>query len=339
MSKNKCGIGCIYFVMIIGIIALFLINVCFGSINISLDELKKIVTNNHANDLYKDIIIQIRLPRTIASLFLGGALALSGYLLQTFFHNPIAGPYVLGISSGAKLVVALMMVLCLKQSIHFSSLAMICAAFAGSMLSMFFVLLMSKTLKNMSMLIISGVMIGYICSAITDFVVTFAEDSNIVNLHNWSLGSFSGTTWSNVKVITIVCLICFAAVFMMSKPMLAFQLGENYAKNMGVNTSLFKVLLVILSSILSATVTAFAGPISFVGIAVPQLVKGIFKTSKPIIIIPATVLGGGIFCLGCDFMARMLFSPTELSISTITAFFGAPIVIYVMIKKKGLKNE
>lgn len=183
-------------------------------------------------------------------------------------------------------------------------------------------------------LIVSGVMIGYICSAITDFVVTFADDADIVNLHNWSKGSFSGITWDNVVIMAIVVGITSICVFLMSKPISAYQMGESYAQNMGLNVQLFRILLVLLSSILSACVTAFAGPVSFVGIAVPHLVKNLFGTAKPIIMIPACFLGGSVFCLLCDLLARIMFAPTELSISTITAVFGAPVVIYIMIHRK-----
>jgi iron complex transport system permease protein len=265
-------------------------------------------------------------------MILGGALALSGYLLQTFFHNPIAGPFVLGISSGSKMVVALVMVFLLGQGIRVSSTALIIAAFAGAMLSMGFVLLMSRKVNNMSMLVISGVMIGYICSAITELVVTFANDAQIVNLHNWSMGSFSGMTWDNVTVMTAVIAVTFGIVFLMAKPLSAYQLGEAYAKNMGINIRRLRVMLVVLSSILSACIVAFAGPISFVGVAAPHLVKNLLGTTKPVLMIPACFLGGSVFCLFCDLLARTMFAPTELSISTVTAVFGAPVVLWVMIR-------
>ena len=177
-------------------------------------------------------------------------------------------------------------------------------------------------------------MISYICSAVTDFVVTFADDSDIVNLHNWSMGSFSGTSWDNVKVMAVFVLVTSVVVFFMSKPIGAYQLGEVYAQNMGVNIRVFRVALILLSSILSACVTAFAGPISFVGIAVPHLVKSLLKTAKPILVIPACFLGGAVFCLFCDLIARTVFAPTELSISSVTAIFGAPVVIFIMISRK-----
>ena len=275
-----------------------------------------------------------RLPRVLAAAILGGALSVSGFLLQTFFGNPIAGPFVLGISSGAKLTVSLVMVFFLSRNIVIHSGALILGAFAGSMLSMGFILLLSRRVKQMSMLVVSGVMIGYICSAITDFVTTFADDSNIVNLHNWSLGSFSGIYWDSVKIMAWVVGISFLLTFLLSKPIGAYQMGEVYAQNMGVNIKLFRVELILLSSVLSATVTAFAGPISFVGIAVPHLVKSLFRTARPLVIVPACFLGGSAFCLFCDLIARTAFAPRDMSISSVTAVFGAPIVIYLMASRK-----
>lgn len=308
----------------------FLCNTCIGSISIPLSDVVKCFTGAEVDAVNLNIIRDIRLPRAFAAMVLGGALALAGYLLQSFFANPIAGPFILGISSGAKLVVALVMIFLIRSAVGVSSYALILAAFTGAMISMGFVLLMSGRVQNMSMLVISGVMIGYICSAVTDFVVTFADDADIINLHNWSKGSFSGVTWGNVKVMTVVVIITFLLIFLLSKPISAYELGETYARNMGVNIRLLRMFLVILSSILSACVVAFAGPISFVGVATPHLVKAMLKTTKPILMIPACFLGGSAFCLMCDLIARTVFAPTELSISTVTAVFGAPVVLWVM---------
>ena len=234
---------------------------------------------------------------------------MAGFLLQTFFANPIAGPFVLGISSGAKLVVALVTIAALSRGIVLGSVAWIVAAFVGSMISMGFVLLIAGRVKSRSMLIICGVMIGYICSAITDFAVNFADDSNIVNLHNWSMGSFSGLSWGNLRTMTPVIAVAMLCTLLLAKPMAAYQLGESYAANVGVRIKPFRVALILLSGLLSACVTAFAGPISFVGIAVPQLVKGLFHTAKPLVILPASFLGGAVFCLLCDMIARTVFAP------------------------------
>ena len=325
-----------YAVLTVLLCILLVLNLNAGSVDLSVDQILQILAGQSTQNTA--IIWEIRLPRLLAAAILGGALSVSGFLLQTFFANPIAGPFVLGISSGAKLVVALVMIFFLGRGIVLSSAALVLAAFIGSMISMGFILLISGKVKKMSLLVISGVMIGYICSAITDFVITFAEDSNIVNLHNWSMGSFSGMTWSNVQTMSAVILIALIFAFLLSKPMGAYQLGEVYAQNIGVNVRLFRIELILLSSILSACVTAFAGPISFVGIAVPHLVKSLFRTAKPLFIIPACFLGGAVFCLFCDLIARTLFAPTELSISSVTAIFGAPVVIWMMLHRNARKG-
>ena len=211
------------FVVLFVLLLLFLVmNLCIGSVNIPFSEIPKILQGIGTDETYTEIVTQVRAPRAFAAMILGGALALSGYLLQTFFHNPIATPFTLGVSSGAKLIVALVMVASLQFSVQLGSWLMILAAFAGSMLCMGFVILMSKVINQMAMLIVSGVMIGYICSAVTDFVVTFADDADIVNLHNWSLGSFSGINWDNVKVMASVVLITMFFVFLLSKPISAY---------------------------------------------------------------------------------------------------------------------
>ena len=318
--------------LLLALLGLIVWNVNAGSVSLSPREIWNILLTRGGDN--GAIVWNIRLPRILAALLLGGALALSGFLLQTFFSNPIAGPFILGISSGAKLVLSLVMIGFLSRGVTVGSLGLIAAAFSGAMLSMGFVLLISAKVKRMSLLIIGGVMIGYICSAITDFVVAFADDANIVNLHNWSRGSFSGMLWENVGVMAAVVLLVLVLTFLLSKPIGAYQLGETYAQNMGVNIKAFRAVLILLSSVLSATVTAFAGPISFVGVAVPHLMRSLFKTAKPIILIPACFLGGGVFCLLSDLIARTAFAPTELSISAVTALFGAPVVILVMLRRQ-----
>ncbi len=320
-------------------LAFLALNICIGSVTIPLGDVLRALFGHGADEAWSDIVLGIRLPRTLAAALLGGALALSGYLLQTFFHNPIAGPFILGISSGAKLVVALVMVFALGQAMTISSGLLIAGAFVGAMISMGFVLLMSRLVDRMSILIVSGVMIGYICSAVTDFVVTFADDANIVNLHNWSKGSFSGIDWNDVTVMLAVIAAAVFCVFLLSKPISAYQMGEQYAQSVGLNVKVFRALLVVLSSVLSACVTAFAGPISFVGIAVPHLMKVLFRTAKPIVLIPASFLGGASFCMLCDLLARVLFAPTELSISTVTAVFGAPVVIVILIQRNSRRRR
>ena len=332
--KRRSRYTMVFITMAILFFIIVVLNINTGNVHISVAKILKILFLRDGEAVEYNIIWKIRLPRILMAALLGGALSLSGFLLQTFFSNPIAGPFVLGISSGAKMAVAMTMIVFLKYIGTFSSYTLVMAAFIGALISTGFILLMSKKIHHMASLLVGGIMIGYICSAITDFVVTFADDSDIVNLHGWSQGSFSGPSWSNIQVAAVIVGITVIFTFFLSKPIGAYQLGEGYAQSMGVNIKLFRVALILLSSILSACVTAFAGPISFVGIAVPFLTRKAFGTARPLIIIPGTFFAGAVFCMLCDLIARMVLAPTELNISTVTSILGAPIVIYMMLKRE-----
>ena len=316
-----------YLALTAGVAVLFALNLFWGSVSLTPGAVAAALLGRGEDALAVGIVLQLRLPRAVMVVLLGAALSAAGYLLQTFFANPIAGPFVMGVSSGAKLAVALTMVVFLQQGLLTGSATLIIAAFAGSMAA-------ARRVPRMSILVICGIMIGYICSAVTDIVVTFAQDSNIVNLHNWSMGSFSGMTWANVGAAACVVLPALAVAFLLSKPMAAYQMGESYARSVGVPVRAFSTALVLLSSLLSACVTAFAGPISFVGIAVPHLVKNLLGSAKPLYVLPGCCLGGAAFCLLCDLIARSLFAPTELSISSVTAVFGAPVVIWLLVRRQ-----
>ena len=322
-----------YLSMAGALLALFALNLFWGSVALTPRAVAAALLGRGQDALAGSIVWQLRLPRAVMAALLGAALSAAGYLLQTFFANPIAGPFVMGISSGAKLAVALTIVVFLNRGLLTSSLTLILAAFAGALAAMAFVLAVARRVQRMSILVICGVMIGYICSAVTDIVVAFAQDSNIVNLHNWSMGSFSGVTWGNVEAAAAIVLPCLGAAFLLSKPMAAYQMGEAYARSVGVPVRAFSAALVLLSSLLAACVTAFAGPISFVGIAVPHLVRQALGSARPLYVLPGCALGGATFCLLCDLIARSLFAPTELSISSVTAVFGAPIVIWLLVRR------
>ena len=282
-----------------------------------------------------NILFKIRIPRIISAILFGIALSISGVLLQTFFKNPIVGPFVLGISSGARLFVGLFLLTNITIGFIKSPLITIfLAATVGSLLSMLLVILFARKVDNISILVVIGIMIGYIASAGTDFMIAFANEHKVASLVNWSMGSFSGISWSMIKLSAVIIIPTVILVFLLSKPLEAYLLGENYAKSMGIDIKTFRIVLILLSSILSACVTAFAGPISFVGIAVPHLTRLTAKTSNPKILVPAIILSGASFCLISDYFARTLFSPTELSISTVTSFIGAPIVIWLMINRR-----
>ena len=319
--------------VLLGLVALFVASLCLGSVETTPAEVARILAGGPGDaSTAAQVIWQIRLPRAIEAVLLGGGLSLSGFLLQTFFANPIADPFVLGISSGAKLVVAVVMIVVLGAGQVMSPAASVASAFLGSLITMGFVLLISRRVRTQSMLIVAGVMVGYICSAVTNFLIAFADDQSIVNLDNWSRGSFSGATWADVALVAACVLAMGAAVFALSKPLGAYQLGEPYAQSVGVDVRRLRLLIVAVSSLLSACVAAFAGPVSFVGIAAPHLAKRGVGSSRPLFVTPACFLTGAAFCCGCDLIARTLFSPVELSVSAVTAVFGAPVVIALMLR-------
>ena len=315
--------------------AAFLLNIGAGSVSMPVSKVIGVIFTGDASDSAAyNIIMNIRLPRLLLASLLGGALSLSGFLIQTFFRNPIAGPFVLGISSGAKLFLAIATIAMSGLIGQIPLSLTVVASFIGAMASMLAVLLFTGRVKDMSSLLVIGIMIGYICSAITDLLINFANEEDIINLTHWSMGSFSAASWQDVIISALIVLPTLLIVFFFSKPMEAYSMGEGYAQSLGVNLKLLRTLLVIATGILSACVAAFAGPISFVGIAVPHITRLMLKTQKPILMIPAVFLCGALFCLMCDFAARTLFSPTELSISTVTGIIGAPIVIWLLLTRR-----
>ena len=337
--KNVFRYQLIYIILIVLFVVAVILNVNTGSVNITPVQIFKIIFLKQEQQMSAyNIIWKIRLPRLLTAAVLGGALSLSGYLLQAFFRNPIAGPFVLGISSGAKMFLAVTMIFLLKFIPSVPMWAQIIASFIGSLFSLMYVLIFAKRVKSMSMLLVIGIMISYICSAITDFSITFANDSQIANLTHWALGSFSGSSWSTFKLSCIIVIPVAIITYTFSKPLGAYQLGEGYAKSLGINISVFRIIIITLSSLLSSCVTAFAGPISFVGIAVPHITRLMLKTAKPIVVIQACFLCGSVFCMFCDLIARTILAPSELSIGTVTAIFGAPVVIWLMVKKNQIRE-
>ena len=301
----------VYVLLVILLVAAVIFNINTGNINISPIRIFRIIfLKDYVGTPEYNIIWKIRLPRLCMAAF------------------------VLGISSGAKMFVAITMIFLLKYVSGMPLWAQIAAAFIGSLFAMLYVLLFANKVKSMSMLLVVGIMISYICSAITDLCITFANDSDIANLTHWAMGSFSGSSWTAVKLAAIVVFPTSFITFLFSKPINAYLLGEGYAQSMGINIRFFRVCIVMLSSMLSACVTALAGPISFVGIAVPHITRLSLKTTKPLVTIPAIFLCGSVFCMFCDLIARTIFSPSELAIGTVTAVFGAPVVIWLMVKQK-----
>ncbi len=334
-SGNAMRTGMVFLSFVVLLVIAAAWNLRSGSVSIPISEIAEILSGRGDQDSTAySVIWKIRLPRMILSAVLGGALSLSGFLIQTFFRNPIAGPFVLGISSGAKMFLAFATIAVSGLFADMPVSATVAASFAGSVLSLLIVILFTGRVRNMSSLLVIGMMISYICSAVTDLLINFANDSDIINLTHWSMGSFSAASWQSAKISTIIVIPAFFVVLAFSKQMEAYSLGEGYAMSLGVDIKALRVLLVLLTGVLSASVAAFAGPISFVGIAVPHICRMLLKTEKPILMIPASFLCGAVFCMLCDLAARMLFSPTELSISTVTSAVGAPIVIWLMLTRR-----
>lgn len=299
------------------------------------EELEALVKASTASQ----ILFSIRLPRIVLASVLGGALSVSGYLLQVFFRNPIAGPFVLGISSGAKMLVGITLIFVAPMWGGLGSFSLVFAAFLGSLAVTAVVLVFSQKLRDMSMLLVVGVMLGYICGAVTDLCICFADEYKVADLTGWAMGSFSAANWEEVKTGLLLCLPAVFAALLLSKPISAYTLGEDNARSMGIRVVPFRVLLLVLSSLLSACVTALAGPISFVGIAVPHISRWLLNSARPIYLIPASFLCGAVFTVFCDLIARTVLAPTELSIGTVTAVFGAPIVIYIMVKRRRIRED
>ena len=322
-----------YLAMAAALLALFALNLFWGSVALSPADIAAALLGRGTNALAANILLQLRLPRAVMVVLLGAALSVAGYLLQTFFANPIAGPFVMGISSGAKLAVALTMVVFLNRGLLTGSLTLILAAFAGAMAAMLFCAGRGAPraedehfgyLRRHDRLHLLGrhrycrrLRAGFQHRQPAQLV-----DGQLLR-HDLGQCRHGGGHRSALPGRRVFAL----------KPMAAYQLGESYAASVGVPVRAFSVVLVLLSSLLAACVTAFAGPISFVGIAVPHLVKHTLGSAKPLRVLPGCALGGAAFCLLCDLIARSLFAPTELSISSVTAVFGAPVVIWLLVRR------
>lgn len=317
------------------LVVLFLANIMIGSINISLGDIWKILLGNHDQLIESDIIWKIRIPRAIAAMLGGAYLAVSGLLLQVFFRNPIVGPFILGISSGATVMVSVTMLTTLTLGLGVLAPVLVTvSALVGSFAVMAIILPVASKVKNSLTLLIIGLMMGYLCSAITNILIAFAEKSQIKGFVLWQLGSFSGFKWGEIYTMLIFGGVIILLIYLLRKPLNAFLLGEEYAASMGVNIRLFRLLLLFCSCSLAGMVTSVAGPIAFIGLAIPHLTRLIFQTSNNNILIPGVIVIGAVVCGLCDFLARLLFSPIELPLSAITAFLGAPLVISLLAKKR-----
>ena len=332
--SNRKRLYLFFSLLLFFLIAAAGVNMITGSMNINLPDFFNIIFKHFTGTTEEFIVWKIRIPRALASILGGAYLAVAGLLLQVFFRNPIVGPFILGISSGATLVVSLVMLTALGLGMPgLNPFLVTFAAFVGAGGAMLIIISIASKVKSGVTLLIAGLMIGYLCHAVTSVIIAFAEAENVKGFTLWQLGSFSGFKGMELDIMIFAGGILLILTFGLSKPLNAFLLGEEYACSMGVNIKLFRILILFCSCGLAGLVTSFAGPVAFIGLAVPHITRLIFATSDNRILIPgAVLLGGGITCF-CDLIARSLFAPVELPISAITSFFGAPIVIILLLKR------
>ncbi len=334
VGKIDTNHGIVFSASLVLLVSAFVVNVLMGSVEISLGRLVEIVTSFSTDGTEGFIVWNIRMPRAVAAALGGAYLSVAGLLLQVYFRNPVVGPFILGISHGATLTVSVVMLTSYGLGLpRVSPFMSTIAAFIGAYGTMAVVIGIASRLRSGITLLITGLMIGYLCMAVTNVLIAFAEQEKIKGFVLWQLGSFAGFKWIEIEVLVYVGCSILTGVYLLSKPLNAFLLGEEYASTMGVNIRLFRILILLCACALAGMVTSVAGPVAFVGLAVPHLTRLCFGTSDNRILIPGAVLmGGAVTCL-CDLIARLVFAPVELPISAITALFGAPIVISLLLKK------
>jgi iron complex transport system permease protein len=318
---------------VLALLCLFL-NVRIGSQSYGTGQIWDALLRPGATNDIGFIVWNIRLPRAIAAVLGGAYLAVSGLLLQVYFRNPIVGPFILGISSGATVAVSFVMLTSVAMGLtFFAPFLTTLAGCVGAYVVVSIVVAIASRVKSGITLLIVGLMMGYLCGAVTSILTALAEKEKIKGFVLWQLGSFSGFKWVEIEIMLVAGGLLLAGALLISKPLNAFLLGEDYAASMGVDIKRFRVLILLFASSLAGLVTSLAGPVAFIGLAVPHMARLSFGTSDNRILIPGACLMGAVVTSLCDLIARMWLSPVELPLSAITAFFGAPIVIGLLMKR------
>lgn len=332
-------------VLLVVLVAVFLLSLALGSVEIPLGEIIRILLGGEASrESWGNIILRFRLPKALTALLAGAALGISGLQMQTLFRNPLVDPFVLGISSGASLGVALVVLAvgtpgaALLAGVSMQGdLGLVAAASIGSGVVLGVVLLVARRVSNSTTLLVLGLMFGYAISAFVSLLLYFSIAERIQAYTNWSFGSFGGVTWSQMPIFAFVILAGLAVAFLLSKSLNALLLGETYARSMGMNIQQVRGWIILSTALLAGAVTAFCGPIAFLGIAVPHICRSLFHTSDHRLLIPATILTGGIVAMLADLVAQLPGSRLVLPLNAITALIGAPIVIWIILRGRALK--
>lgn len=346
-SQHRIGISPLYFGLLIGAVALlFLLNVALGSVDIPLSEIVRILMGGEASQTaWRQIVINIRIPRAVTAVLAGSALAVGGLQMQTLFRNPLAGPSVLGISAGASLGVAVVMlaagsitsIFAIQQLSSLGSWLIVGAASVGSAAVLLLILLISVKIRDNVTLLIIGLMIGNITIALVSIWQYFSRPEQIQDYLMWTFGSLGGVPLSQLWIVGLVVLTGAGMALLMVKPLNGLLLGEQYARSIGLSVSGARIWIIISTSLLAGGITAFCGPIGFVGIAVPHLTRSLLGTNDHRVLIPGTLLMGALLLLACDIVAQVPGSTTTLPISAVTSMVGSPVVIWVIIQRKNLQ--
>ena len=330
----------LFLTLIIGVVILFLLNICLGSVTIPLkDVYTSLLHGSCSKESWNYIILNYRLPKAIVAVLIGIGLSISGLLMQTLFRNPLAGPYVLGLSSGASLGVAIVILgaslLPISLSEFFlSSFGIIIASSLGSFIVLVSVLVIVKRLRDTMAILIVGLMFGSLTSAIVGSLTYFSSAEQLQKFTFWSLGNLGNLTWNSIAILCFCVVLGLVLSVFSIKPLNALLLGENYARSLGINYKKTKYIILFATSILAGSITAFVGPIAFIGLAVPHIAKLVFQTSNHKILFWSTLLFGAIIMLICDSITQVPGTEIILPINAITSIFGAPIVIWLLVRKR-----
>lgn len=328
------------------LLGVFLLSLAVGSVSIPLGDIITVLLGGEASETrWTTIILQFRLPRAVTAMLAGGALGLSGLQMQTLFRNPLADPFVLGINSGASLGVAVVVLTMgaagstlLTGLSLVGDLSLALAAGVGAGLVMTLVLLVARRIHNTITLLILGLMIGYGVNAFVSLLLHFSIAEQVQAYVAWTFGSFSGVSWSQMQVFAPLIIGGLVIAHVLSKPLNALLLGETYAQSMGVPVQRVRIGIIVSTALLAGTVTAFCGPIGFLGIAVPHLCRSLFNTSDHRVLLPATTLLGAAVALSADLIAQMPGSQIVLPLNAIMALFGAPVVVSILLSRRNLRQ-
>ncbi|WP_299157215.1 iron ABC transporter permease [uncultured Tenacibaculum sp.] len=340
MIKNKKTYTKYFLLLFVLLIVFLFLNISLGSVSIPFKDIFNSLTGGIASkDSWQTIILNFRLPKAVTAIMVGSGLSICGLLMQTLFRNPLAGPFVLGISSGASLGVALLILGSglfgsFFTTIAFSNWGAAIAASLGSFLILTAVIIAANKVRNTMSILIIGLMFGSLTSAVISVLSYFSEAEQIQQYMFWSFGSLGNLSWTELMVFGIIYSIGILGTFTIIKPLNSFLLGENYAKSLGINIKKSRTIILVITSLLTGVITAFSGPIAFIGLAVPHIAKIVFSTSNHKTLLPASAFIGAIILLICDSIAQLPTSEFTLPINAITSLFGAPVVIWLLIRKK-----